>query len=245
MKVNVIVFPGSNCDHDVIHLFQKVLKQNVETVWHRDRELKQPDLVVLPGGFSYGDYLRAGALARLSPIIEPVKKFAEAGGLVLGICNGFQILCEVGMLPGVLLKNRSMKFISRFLHFRVERQSSIFSSIYGPGQVLCAPVAHFEGNYFAEADDYRALEDNGQVLFRYCSADGTVDADSALWNPNGSIGAIAGITNKSGNILGMMPHPERASESIVGRHAGDHGVGIFRSVVQHLEKSGTASGLTS
>lgn len=229
MKVSVLVFPGSNCDHDISHVFGTVLKQDVSLVWHKDRDLKNPDLVVVPGGFSYGDYLRTGALAKLSPIMSEVYRFAENGGRVLGICNGFQILCEAGLLPGVLLQNSSTRFLSQFVHITIANNKTPFTSQYAMGEVITCPIAHGEGNYFADPVTVQALEDEGRVVFRYCDVSGKVDAGSAAFNPNGSVHAIAGICSKNGNVVGMMPHPERASERSVGAIGAESGRRLFES----------------
>ncbi|MCO6429566.1 MAG: phosphoribosylformylglycinamidine synthase subunit PurQ [Deltaproteobacteria bacterium] len=228
MRVSVVVFPGSNCDHDVIHLYQKVLGSTVSSIWHRDRDLKKPDIVIIPGGFSYGDYLRTGAMAKLSPVMSEVAKFAEQGGSVLGICNGFQILCECGLLPGVLLQNIGMQFLSRFVSLRVENNSTTFSRNYVVGEVLTCPIAHGEGNYFADREIIQQLEDEGRVVFRYCSPSGEVDSSNLNWNPNGSINSIAGICSAKGNVVGLMPHPERSSEKIVGFVGEQSGVKVFQ-----------------
>ena len=214
MDVAVVVFPGSNCEQDVTHLYGDILGQSAREVWHEETDLGSPDLVVLPGGFSYGDYLRCGAMAKLSSIMNEVTAFAQKGGPVIGICNGFQILCEAGLLPGVLLQNRSMKFISKFLHIRVENRETPFTKQYEASEILTCPVAHFEGNYFAAPEDLLKIEDNGQVIFRYCDADGVVDAKSSDSNPNGSLNSIAGICNQQRNVVGLMPHPERSSEQV-------------------------------
>jgi len=212
MKFAIIVFPGSNCDHDCYHVVKHVMGQEAEYVWHKDSSLEGFDCVILPGGFSYGDYLRTGSIARFSPIMAEVSRFAAAGGLVLGICNGFQILCEAGLLPGVLMRNRALKFICKNLDVRVESSQSAFTSAYKDNEVLSIPVAHADGNYFASPETIQELEDNGRVLFRYSTAKGGLSPEA---NPNGSLGNIAGITNGTGNVLGLMPHPERAIESII------------------------------
>ena len=227
MKVKVVVFPGSNCDHDMVYTYSTLLGASVETVWHWDRDLGSPDLVVIPGGFSYGDYLRTGALAKMSPVMDEVISFANKGGPVIGICNGFQILCEAGLLPGALLQNVSMRFLSRFVHIKTESTETVFTRKFNQGHVIHCPVAHFDGNYFADAATIQSLEDNGQVAFRYCDSEGRVDSDSRELNPNGSINAIAGVMNEKRNVLGMMPHPERAAEKIVGHIGGDSGKDFF------------------
>ena len=227
MNVGVIVFPGSNCDHDAYHVARHVFGLRARFVWHKETALSDLDLVIVPGGFSYGDYLRAGAVARFSPIMERVVAFAEAGGLVLGICNGFQVLCESGLLPGALLRNASLRFACKWVHLRVENADTPFTNQLQPGQVLRIPIAHGEGNYFASEETLDMLEANRRVAFRYAAADGTLNAAS---NPNGSLHAIAGIINAQGNVLGMMPHPERCAESILG---GTDGAYIFRSLMAH------------
>jgi phosphoribosylformylglycinamidine synthase I len=227
MKVAVITFPGSNCDYDLYKAAQQV-GGNPTFVWHRERGLDGYDAVLLPGGFSYGDYLRAGAIARMSPIMEDVIGFAEAGGPVLGICNGFQILCEAGLLPGALVRNDSLKFRGRDVFLSVERSDTLFTDGYAKGQVLRIPIAHGEGNYEADKATLESLEADGRVVFRYCDAQGNANADA---NPNGSWHNIAGITNAQGNVLGMMPHPERAMEDLLG---STDGIGLFTSLASSL-----------
>jgi phosphoribosylformylglycinamidine synthase subunit PurQ / glutaminase len=223
MKAGVVVFPGSNCDHDTYHVLKHVMGAETSFLWHRDRELPDLDLIVLPGGFSYGDYLRTGAIARFSPVMEAIRAFASRGGLVLGICNGFQILQEAGLLPGAMLRNRGLKFICRHVDLRVERQSA-FTCAYRPGQLLRIPIAHNEGSFYAAPEDLARLEANGQVILRYCDPAGAITDES---NPNGSLNGIAGVANARGNVLGMMPHPERASEVCLG---SEDGRGIFASL---------------
>jgi phosphoribosylformylglycinamidine synthase subunit PurQ / glutaminase len=223
MKSAVIVFPASNCDRDA----QTVLAAtglNPAMVWHRDTALPQVDLVVLPGGFSYGDYLRSGAMAAHSPILQEVKKHAERGGLVLGVCNGFQVLTEAGLLPGVLMRNARLKFVCKEVHLRVENNTTPFTRNYKKGQILTVPVAHHDGNYYADEATLKSLEDNNQIAFRYCSHDGAITEES---NPNGSQMNIAGICNKKGNVLGMMPHPERHAEAMLG---GIDGLAMFKGL---------------
>ncbi len=217
MKAAVIVFPGSNCDHDMYHTLKHVLKVQTKFLWHKETALGDVDAVFLPGGFSFGDYLRTGAIARFSPILEEVIRFAKKGGLVFGVCNGFQVLCEAGLLPGVLRRNRQLDFICREVSIKAENAQTRFTSACHPGQVLKMPVAHGEGSYYAEANDLQRIEDNGQVVFRYVTANGRVDEAA---NINGSLNNIAGICNAQGNILGMMPHPERASEPLLGSADG-------------------------
>ncbi|HEV8583100.1 MAG TPA: phosphoribosylformylglycinamidine synthase subunit PurQ [Thermoanaerobaculia bacterium] len=220
MRCGVVVFPGSNCDHDVYHVLKHVLEQDVTFLWHQDDTLKGCELVILPGGFAYGDYLRAGALAALSPVMGAVKRHAEAGGLVLGICNGFQVLLETGLLPGAMRRNASLRFLGRDVHLRVEREDLPFTWKFRAGQVLRMPIAHGEGNYEDAPEKLDALEANRQVVFRYVAADGSRADDDPQWNPNGAARAIAGICNAGGNVLGLMPHPERCSESILGNTNG-------------------------
>jgi phosphoribosylformylglycinamidine synthase len=230
MKYGVIVFPGSNCDHDAYHVISKLVGQPVDFIWHKETDLSKYDAVILPGGFSYGDYLRAGALARFSPVMKSVRKFAEEGRFVLGICNGFQILCEAGLLPGVLIRNKNLHFICKHVKIRVETNNTPFTSDIEPGKVLSIPIAHAEGNYFCDNELLKELEANDQIVFRYCDDDGRVTEEA---NPNGSISNIAGICNSSRNVLGMMPHPERACEEILGSTDGRD---IFRSLTNSIEK---------
>jgi phosphoribosylformylglycinamidine synthase I len=217
MKFGVVVFPGSNCDHDTYHVISKVIGQPVDFIWHKEEAIDRYDAIILPGGFSFGDYLRTGAIARFSPVMSSVVEFAKAGGLVLGICNGFQILCEAGLLPGALLRNRDLKFICEHINIRVESPDTPFTSACSVGQVISAPIAHGEGNYFCDQRTLDELEGEGRVIFRYCDASGRVTDES---NPNGSLNNIAGICNRDRNVLGMMPHPERASESLLGNTDG-------------------------
>jgi phosphoribosylformylglycinamidine synthase I len=217
MKFGVVVFPGSNCDHDTYHVISKVIGQPVDFIWHKEDEIDRYDAIILPGGFSFGDYLRTGAIARFSPVMKSVVEFARAGGLVLGICNGFQILCEAGLLPGALLRNRDLKFICGHIDIRVESTDTPFTSACSAGQVISAPIAHGEGNYFCDQRTLDELEGEGRVIFRYCDARGSLTDES---NPNGSLNNIAGICNRDRNVLGMMPHPERASESLLGSTDG-------------------------
>jgi phosphoribosylformylglycinamidine synthase len=232
MKFGIVVFPGSNCDHDAYHAAKHVLGQDAEFVWHKDTDLKSADVVVLPGGFSYGDYLRTGAIARFSPIMNTVRAFAERGGPVLGVCNGFQILLEAGLIPGAMLRNRSVKFQCEQVHVRVDQTDTPFTAACRPGEVLQMPIAHGEGNYFAPPDVIARLEANGQVVFRYTNAAGEVTDEA---NPNGSVAAIAGLCNERRNVVGLMPHPERACESVLG---SSDGLRVFESAVESL-KSGT------
>jgi phosphoribosylformylglycinamidine synthase len=230
MKAGVVVFPGSNCDHDAYHVLKHVLHQDVEFLWHQEDDLKGSDLVVIPGGFSYGDYLRAGALAALSPVMAAVKRHAEAGGLVLGICNGFQILLEAGLLPGAMRRNESLRFQCRDVYLKVERNDLPFTRGYEVGRILRVPIAHSEGNYEDSRENLDRLEAARQVVFRYVAPDGSpVSAGDSQWNPNGSARAIAGIVNERGNVLAMMPHPERCSEAILGN---TDGLALFESLVE-------------
>jgi len=217
MKAAVVVFPGSNCDMDCFNVLRDVMRIPVEFVWHKEGSLPDCDLVVLPGGFSYGDYLRTGAIARFSPVMQDVKRHADAGRLVLGICNGFQILLEAGLLPGAMLRNQSLSFICKPVWLRVENTETPFTRNYKEGQTLQIPIAHGEGNYYCDDDTYKSLEDSRNIVFRYSSDTGDTSFD---YNPNGSRGNIAGITNSKRNILGMMPHPERASESLLAMTDG-------------------------
>jgi phosphoribosylformylglycinamidine synthase len=226
VKIGVIVFPGSNCDHDAHYVAETIMEQDARLIWHKEGSLGDVDVVVLPGGFSYGDYLRCGAIARFSPVMKDVVRFADNGGLVIGICNGFQVLTEAGLLPGVLLRNKSLLFICKYLHLRVENANTRFTNNCVPGEVLEIPIAHGEGNYFTDSETLKQIEDNQQVVFRYCNRTGHLTDEA---NPNGSINSIAGIINEAGNVLGMMPHPERASDPIL-RHTD--GRKIFDSIIQ-------------
>lgn len=216
MKFGIVLLPGSNCDHDAEHVVRNVLGAEAEILWHKDTDLRGADCVIIPGGFAYGDYLRAGALAKFAPIMESVKKHAAAGGLVFGICNGFQVLTEVGLLPGALMRNQHLRFLGRDVLLRVEQTDTPFTCELSVGQILRMPIAHGEGNYFADDATLDELERNGQVIFRYHQE-----------NPNGSARSIAGICNRERNVLGMMPHPERCSETLLG---GADGLGVFRSI---------------
>ncbi|CAA9301889.1 MAG: Phosphoribosylformylglycinamidine synthase, glutamine amidotransferase subunit [uncultured Gemmatimonadetes bacterium] len=231
MKIGVVTFPGSNCDYDCYKAVQEQMEAEAVYLWHGDHDLQGVDAVFLPGGFSYGDYLRAGAIAAQSPILREVRAFAEAGGPVAGICNGFQILCEAALLPGALMRNRSLKFRSRSVHLRVERTDTPFTSGYAAGQVLHVPIAHGEGCYFADEATLDRVEGQGLVAFRYSAPDGTIDAEA---NPNGSARNIAGVVNERGNVLGMMPHPERAVDALLG---STDGLGLFRSLAAHLARA--------
>ena len=228
MKFGVIVFPGSNCDHDAYHVLSKHVGQPVDFVWHKDRDLSAFDALVVPGGFSYGDYLRAGALARFSPVMNAVVEFAKAGKFVFGICNGFQILCEAGLLPGALVRNRDLHFVCRHVHLRVETDQTPFTRELEADKVLSIPVAHGEGNFVCDDETLTALEAEDRIVFRYCNENGEITDDA---NPNGSRSNIAGICNAKRNVLGMMPHPERACENLLGSNDGRD---IFRSLSNTL-----------
>jgi len=228
VKFGVVVFPGSNCDHDAYYVCKKILHQEAEFLWHKEADLKGSDVIILPGGFSYGDYLRCGAIARFSPVMKEVVRFAEKGGVVLGICNGFQILLEAGMLPGVLLRNSSLRFVCKYVHLRVENATTLFTGACEQGEVLAIPIAHGEGNYFTDDETLKRLEGDGRVLLRYCAPDGTITDEA---NPNGSLANIAGIINDAGNVLGLMPHPERASDPVLGHTDGQK---IFQSIIERV-----------
>ncbi|MBV6495132.1 MAG: phosphoribosylformylglycinamidine synthase subunit PurQ [Acidobacteria bacterium ACB1] len=229
MKFGVIVFPGSNCDHDAYHVVSKNVGQPVDFIWHKETDLSSYDAVIVPGGFSYGDYLRAGALARFSPVMRSLKDFAADGKFVMGICNGFQILCEAGLLPGALRRNAGLHFICKHVNLRVETSNSPFTREIEAGRVLSLPIAHAEGNFTCDDETYSSLEENGQIIFRYSDEYGNV-VESA--NANGSRGNIAGITNLDRNVLGMMPHPERACDDLLG---SSDGCDIFRSLTRSIE----------
>ena len=226
MNAVVVVFPGSNCDSDCFHALSSVTGNRVQYVWHKDRELPKTDLVVLPGGFSYGDYLRCGAIARFSPILSEVARHVQQGRPVIGICNGFQILLEAGLLPGAMLRNRSLQFACKFVTIQVCNNQTIFTRAYRKGQLLSIPIAHGEGNYYADSDTLKKLKDTGRIAFRYVTERGE-HLDSA--NPNGSVDSIAGIFNERKNVLGMMPHPERASERIL---SSEDGQGVWESLME-------------
>ena len=228
MKFGVVVFPGSNCDHDAYHVIGKILAQPVEWVWHQSTAIHHLAAILLPGGFSYGDYLRTGAIARFSPVMKAVEKFAASGGLVLGICNGFQILCEAGLLPGAFVRNRSLRFICRPVHLRVETTDTPFTNLCRKGQVLDIPIAHGDGNYVIDPDTLSELEQQNRIVFRYSTPAGELRDEA---NPNGSTDSIAGVLNRERNVLGMMPHPERASELLMGSVDGRL---IFQSMVASL-----------
>ena len=236
MKFGVVVFPGSNCDHDAYHAAHDILGQDAEYLWHKDPSLKRVDVVILPGGFAHGDYLRTGAIARFSPIMPAIRDFARAGGPVLGICNGFQVLLEAGLLPGAMLRNRDLKFHCEHVYVRVEQTDTPFTQSAARGQRLRIPVAHGEGNYYAEPEVVRELEASRRVIFRYCDARGEV---TEAGNPNGSVNNIAGICSEARNIVGLMPHPERACEAPLG---SAHGLVMFESVLAALTREGPVSG---
>jgi phosphoribosylformylglycinamidine synthase I len=229
VKFGVVVFPGSNCDHDAYHVVKKNLGQDADFLWHKENDLKNSDVIILPGGFSYGDYLRTGAIARFSPIVNSVIEFANKGGLVIGICNGFQVLAESNLLPGILLKNNSTKFICKDVYLKVENNATNFSNSIKES-VIKVPIAHGDGNYFAETSVIEELESNNQIVFRYSDSKGNINDQ---FNPNGSINNIAGIINKNGNVLGMMPHPERCSSDILNN---SDGIQVFESIVSSFVK---------
>ena len=228
MKFGVVVFPGSNCDHDAFHAIGHVLQRPVEFIWHQSENLQGCDAIILPGGFSYGDYLRTGAIARFSSVMKSVEKFANSGGLVLGICNGFQILLEAGLLPGAMMRNSGLRFICRHVYMRVENTDSPFTNAASKGQILKIPIAHSDGNYSCDEATLAELEENRQILFRYTSPDGK---DDNAGNPNGSVAHIAGICNRERNVAGLMPHPERAVESALD---SEDGLVVFRSMMEAL-----------
>jgi phosphoribosylformylglycinamidine synthase subunit PurQ / glutaminase len=227
-RFGIVVFPGSNCDHDAYYSVTKVLGYDASFLWHKDTDLKQSDVIILPGGFSYGDYLRSGAIARFSPIMNSVINFAEKGGIVIGICNGFQILLEAELLPGVMFRNKSLQFVCKDVYLSVENKQTVFTNLVNGQKSLKIPVAHGEGNYFCDAETLKMLQDNDQIVFKYSSPEGIVAKD---YNPNGSTKNIAGIINKEGNVLGMMPHPERVCNPILNNTDGQV---IFKSIVNHL-----------
>jgi phosphoribosylformylglycinamidine synthase len=225
MKFGVIIFPGSNCDHDAFWTIQHVAQRPVTFLWHESKDLENCDAVIVPGGFAYGDYLRTGAIAKFSPVMESVRKFAAGGGIVLGICNGFQILCESGLLPGALMRNVGLKYVCKAVTVRVENTETPFTNACAKGEVLTIPIGHMEGNYYCDPETLEALRKENRIVFRYCSPAGEIDA---MANPNGSLDNIAGICSAGGNVVGMMPHPERSAEPELG---GTDGLKIFRSMV--------------
>jgi len=225
MKFGVVIFPGSNCDEDIIHVLEKIMGQQVVRLWHKDHDLQGAEFIILPGGFSFGDYLRSGAIARFSPIMQEVIQFASKGGKVLGICNGFQILTEAGLLPGALLHNEHRKFICRNIYMKPQTANSLVTAQIDEQRALKIPIAHGEGNYFADAELLKQLNDNDQILFRYCDEAGNITTDA---NPNGSVENIAGVCNAERNVFGFMPHPERAADSLL---ANEDGLAIFESIL--------------
>jgi phosphoribosylformylglycinamidine synthase I len=235
MKFGVVVFPGSNCDHDAFYAISDVLHQPVEFIWHQSEDLANSDAIILPGGFAHGDYLRTGAIARFSPVMKSVEKFAKGGGLVLGICNGFQILLEAGLLPGAMMRNIGLRYICRHVHIRVENTATPFTHAAKPGQILKIPIAHNDGNYTCDPHTLADLQKNEQIVFRYTTPDGS---DDAAGNPNGSMDNIAGICNRQRNVAGLMPHPERAVEAALD---SADGLVIFRSLVETFMTSAKAS----
>ncbi|OGU63968.1 MAG: phosphoribosylformylglycinamidine synthase I [Ignavibacteria bacterium RIFCSPHIGHO2_02_FULL_56_12] len=239
VRFGIVVFPGSNCDHDAHYTAGAIMGQEARFIWHKEGSLGDVDVVILPGGFSYGDYLRCGAIARFSPIMKDVVQFAERGGPVIGICNGFQVLTEAGLLPGVLLRNASLRFICKYVHLRVERNDLLWTNRCTAGEVIEVPIAHGDGNYFGEPDVIRRLEEGGQLVFRYCEPDGRL-TESA--NPNGAVNNIAGIVNERGNVLGLMPHPERAADEAL-RHVD--GRKVFDSIVAHFVAQQTSAALAT
>lgn len=225
----MVIFPGSNCDYDTLYVLKDVLKQKTLFLWHKEHDLKNVDCVILPGGFSYGDYLRSGSIAAFSPLMQEVKEFALKGGLVLGICNGFQVLLELGLLPGAMLRNKNLKFLCQFVHLRVENEATPFTNKAKKSQVLRIPIAHYDGSFFSPPDKIREVKKNNQVIFRYSDAEGQLSKDA---NVNGSLESIAGLSNKEGNVMGMMPHPERASEMLLGSEDGRI---VFDSIIHWLD----------
>jgi phosphoribosylformylglycinamidine synthase I len=235
MKFGVLVFPGSNCDHDTYHVISEVAQQSVTFLWHESEDLENCDAILVPGGFAYGDYLRTGAIAHFAPVMQSVKKFAASGGLVLGICNGFQILCESGMLPGALMRNAGLKYICKQVHLRVENNETPFTQTLLKGDVLKIPIGHMEGNYFCDDQTLMTLERDGRIAFRYATPEGDVTPEA---NPNGSLANIAGVLSEGKNVLGMMPHPDRSSEALLG---SADGLGIFDSMILQLSGSTLAA----
>jgi phosphoribosylformylglycinamidine synthase len=231
MKFGVIVFPGSNCDYDCFYVIKDIIKQPVSFIWHQQQKIENYDCIILPGGFSYGDYLRAGSIAKFSPVMQAVVDFANKGGLVVGICNGFQILLESGLLPGAMLRNKDVHFICQYLYIKTENTKTPFTNLCPQDKPLKIPIAHNEGNYFINQAELEELEKNGQIIFRYCDANGAVSSND---NPNGALANIAGVANNKGNVLGMMPHPERSSQAILGSRDGAY---IFNSIVNWINRS--------
>ena len=228
MKFGVVIFPGSNCDHDMIYVLKNILKQDVLELWHKEKSVKKVDAIILPGGFSYGDYLRSGAIARFSPIMEKVVSFAESGGLVFGVCNGFQILCESQLLPGALLANTNQKFICKNTYIKAENYNTSLTSLIPKDKALKIPIAHGEGRYYADDETLKQMRLNGQILFRYCDERSNISTDA---NPNGSLDNIAGICNSRKNVFGMMPHPERAADDELSNRDGRI---LFESILQSM-----------
>jgi phosphoribosylformylglycinamidine synthase len=228
MKFAIVVFPGSNCDADCFHIAKDLLRCEAEYVWHKDTDLKGADAVILPGGFAYGDYLRAGALARFSPVMDSVAEFARTGGAVLGICNGFQVLLEAGLLPGAVRVNRGLRYVCRDVYLRVDNTETAFTRLYERGSVIRMPIGHMEGNYTAPPETLEALEREGRIVFRYCDEQGRVTDEAS---PNGALANIAGIANREGNVVGLMPHPDRCSEGVLGNEVGRK---MFESAVHAL-----------
>ena len=235
MNFGVLVFPGSNCDYDCVHAVREGIQQDVRLIWHQETLLDSIDAVIIPGGFSYGDYLRTGAIAQFSQIMEALKVFAGKGGLVLGICNGFQILLEIGLLPGAMMRNRDLSFICEDVYVKVENAATPFTNACKSGQILKLPIAHAAGNYYTDPATLSSLQANAQIMFRYCTADGQVTTKA---NPNGSLDNIAGLRNADGNVLGLMPHPERCAESVLGNEDGLH---LFRSMLTSLLATNSAA----
>jgi phosphoribosylformylglycinamidine synthase subunit PurQ / glutaminase len=231
MNFGIVIFPGSNCDHDCYYSLKQIFQQEVEFIWHKSTSVDDFDCLILPGGFSYGDYLRCGAIARFSPVMPALVRFAQAGGLVLGICNGFQILLEVGLLPGAMLPNKTLKFICQDTYLQIENHHTPFTCLAEKGQVIKLPIAHGQGNYFISVAELRKLEERGQIVFRYSTRRGEITMEA---NPNGSLGNIAGICNPEGNVLGMMPHPERCAENILGNTDGRL---LFNSIIEHAART--------
>lgn len=229
MKFGVVVFPGSNCDRDMIYVLENILKQKTEVLWHKDHDLKSCDVVILPGGFSFGDYLRSGAIARFSPIMKEVIEFADKGGYVFGVCNGFQVLCESHLLPGALLHNASHKFICDNVYIKAETDESLITSKLNMNKALKIPIAHGEGRFYADEKTLAEMNEKNQILFRYCNESGNITGEA---NPNGATENIAGICNRTRNVFGMMPHPERAADALLGN---TDGLGIFKSILNFVE----------
>lgn len=229
INFGILVFPGTNCEYDCKYVFEKILHINSTFIWHKENTLNDFDAIIIPGGFSYGDYLRSGAVAKFSPIMDAVKEYALSGGTVIGICNGFQILLEQNLLPGAMLRNNTLKFICKYVNLKVENNRTCFSQGYEEGQILSMPIRHNEGNYYIDKSGYDALIKNDQIIFRYCDEKGGISDEN---NPNGSVGSIAGICNSDKNIFGLMPHPEACCEKILG---SDEGLGVFKSMIKSIK----------